>query len=328
MKNMTILVGSASILLSACGGGDGVMTTRTFAADTPTPALALAEGKTLTAQAGQTAAMKTDYENATTSIKESVVSISKNAGGELSLTVNGETYDFDAADRQLESDGTTSYYYQVSGEEDEDGNPRYVVLSSYNSSINDVVNGTSTDVVYLMDYMDIKDGVTVGEAVGERGFFVVGSETQAAALGEFTTKSYAGRLRGEAYGTERFSTTQTRTEFRSNDVTLTADFQANTISGTAGNIVIRRRVRDESTPDFSPVGGEFLFQNGKIDGADFAGTFSSDDTFNSNLGTESVDASFSGTFFGAEGEAVGGVVKGSVTDADGVATIVGAFTAD
>lgn len=329
MKNMTILAGSASILLSACGGGDGVMTTRTFAVDTPTPALALAEGKTLTAQAGQTAAMKTDYENATTSIKESVVSISKNAGGELSLTVNGETYDFDAADRQLESDGTTSYYYQVSGEEDEDGNPRYVLLGWYNSSINDVVNGDSTDVVYLMEYMDIKDDVTVGESVGERGFFVVGSETQAAALGEFTTKSYAGRLRGHAYDAEGFSTTQTRTEFRSNDVTLTADFQANTISGTAGNIVIRQRVIGEATtPDFASVDGEFLFQDGTIQGADFAGNFSSDDTINSTLGVESIDASFSGSFFGAEGDAVGGVVKGSVTDADGAATIVGAFTAD
>ena len=328
MKNMTILAGSASILLSACGGGDGVMTTRTFAADTPTPALALAEGKTLTAQAGQTAAMKTDYENATTSIKESVVSISKNAGGELSLTVNGETYDFDAADRQLESDGTTSYYYQVSGEEDEDGNPRYFVLSSYNSSINDVVNGDSTDVVYLMDYMDIKDDVAAGVSVGERGYFVVGSETQAAALGEFTTMSYAGRLRGHAYDAEGFSTTQTRTEFRSNDVTLTANFEENIISGTAGNIRMRQRVRGEAAPDFASVDGEFLFQDGTIQGADFAGTFSSDDTLKANLRTESVDASFSGSFFGAEGEAVGGVVKGSVTDADGVATIVGAFTAD
>ena len=98
MKKLPIIAASSTILLSACGGGDGIMSTRTFAADTPTPALALAEGKTLTAQAVQTAAMNTDYANATTSIKDSVVSISKNASGELSLTVNGETYDFDAAD--------------------------------------------------------------------------------------------------------------------------------------------------------------------------------------------------------------------------------------
>ena len=304
------------------------MTTRTFAADTPTPALALAEGKTLTAQAGQTAAMKTDFENATTSIKESVVSISKNAGGELSLTVNGETYDFDAADRQLESDGTTSYYYQVSGEEDEDGNPRYFVLSSYNSSINDVVNGNSTDVVYLMDYMDIKDDVTVGESVGERGYFVVGSETQAAALGEFTTETYTGRIRGHSYNAENFTTTQNRNEFRSDNLTLTANFEENTISGTAGNILVRQLVRGEATPDYTSVGGEFLFQDGTISGADFTGTLSVDDTFKANLGTESVEATFSGSFFGAEGEAVGGVIKGTATDADGSSTLVGAFTAD
>ena len=231
----------------------------------------------------------------------------------------------------VEDDGSV-YAYFTDGEVDiaEDGTEQWKSLSSDSGDIETFLNGSSEKLVAIFRYRDIETpaGGDFSQTYGELGFIVVGSETQAAALGEFTTKSYAGRLRGEAYGTEGFSTTQTRTEFRSNDVTLTADFQANTISGTAGNIVIRRRVRDESTPDFSPVGGEFLFQNGTIDGADFAGTFSSDDTFNSNLGTESVDASFSGTFFGAEGEAVGGVVKGSVTDADGVATIVGAFTAD
>ena len=79
MKKLPIIAASSTILLSACGGGDGIMSTRTFAADTPTPALALAEGKTLTAQAVQTAAMNTDYANATTSIKDSVVSIAKGA---------------------------------------------------------------------------------------------------------------------------------------------------------------------------------------------------------------------------------------------------------
>ena len=69
MKKLSIIAASSTILLSACGGGDGVMSTRTFAADTPTPALALAEGKTLTAQAVQTAAMKTDYENAQHQLK-------------------------------------------------------------------------------------------------------------------------------------------------------------------------------------------------------------------------------------------------------------------
>ena len=328
MKNMSIIAASSTILLSACGGGDGIMSTRTFAADTPTPALALAEGKTLTAQAVQTAAMKTDYANSTTSIKDSVVSISKNAGGELSLTVNGETYDFDAADRGLEPDGTTSYYYTVSGEEDADGNPRYYVLNSYNDSINDIVNGDTDKAVFLMNYMDIKDDIVAGESVGERGWFVVGSETQAAALGEFTTKSYSGRLRGEAYDTEGFSSVGNRNEFRSNDLTLTANFEANTISGTAGNLLVRQRVRGDAVPEFVEVGGAFLFQDGTISGADFSGNLSVDDTFKNSLGTESVDASFSGSFFGAEGEAVGGVIKGTATDADGVATITGAFTAN
>ncbi|MDB0043879.1 transferrin-binding protein-like solute binding protein [Planktomarina temperata] len=328
MKKLPIIAASSTILLSACGGGDGIMSTRTFAADTPTPALALAEGKTLTAQAVQTAAMNTDYANATTSIKDSVVTISKNASGELSLTVNGKTYDFDAADRQLESDGTTSYGYAVEGVEDADGNPRYLVLSSNSGSIDDIINDESNELVYLAKYLDITDDIETGMSKGETGWFVVGSETQAAALGEFTTKSYSGKLRGEAHNKEDFSSVGNRTEFRSNDVTLSADFQANTISGTAGNILIRQRVRGEATPDFASVGGEFLFQNGTIDGADFTGTFSSDETFNANLGTERFDASFSGSFFGVEGEAVGGVIQGSVTDAEGVATIVGGFTAD
>jgi hypothetical protein len=328
MKNMTILAGSASFLLSACGGGDGVMSTRTFAADTPTPALALAEGKTLTAQAGQTAAMKTDYENRTTSIKESVVSISKNAGGELSLTVNGKTYDFDAADKGFDSDGVTYYSYNVDGDEDADGNPRYIVLVSNNGSINDIVNGESTKVVYLAKYLDITDDIEAGVSNGEQGWFVVGSETQAAALGEFTTKSYSGRLRGEALDSEGFSTVGTRVEFRSNDLTLTANFEANTISGTAGNLLLRQRVRGEAVPDYVEVDGAFLFQDGAINGADFSGNLSFDDTFKNSVGTESVDASFSGSFFGAEGEAVGGVIKGTTTDVDGISTITGAFTSD
>ena len=328
MKNLPIIAASSAILLSACGGSDGITSTRTFAADTPTPALALAEGKTLTAQAVQTAAMKTDYENGTTSIKESVVSISKNAGGELSLTVNGETYDFDAADRQLESDGTTSYSYNVDGDEDADGNPRYIVLVSYNGSINDIVNGESTEVVYLAKYLDTTDDIEAGVSNGELGWFVVGSETQAAALGEFTTKSYSGRLRGEALDSEGFSTVGTRVEFRSNDLTLTANFEANTISGTAGNLYSRQRVRGETTPDYAEVDGAFLFQDGTINGADFSGNLSVDDTYKANSGIESVEATFSGSFFGVEGGAVGGVIKGSSTSANGDATIVGAFTAD
>ncbi|MDC3394454.1 transferrin-binding protein-like solute binding protein [Planktomarina temperata] len=328
MKTLPIIAASSTILLSACGGGDGVMSTRTFAADTPTPALALAEDKSLTAQAVQTAAMKTDYANSTTSIKDSVVSISKNAGGELSLTVNGETYDFDAADRQLESDGTTFYYYQVSGEEDADGNPRYYVLSSHNDSINDIVNGDTDKAVFLMDYMDIKDDIGAGDSFGERGYFVVGSETQAAALGAFTTKSYSGRLRGESYTAETFSTTQTRTDFRSFDLTLTANFEEKSISGTADNLYIRQRVRGETTPDFASSDGTILFQDGTINGADFSGNLSVDDTYKANSGIESVEATFSGSFFGVEGGAVGGVIKGSSTSANGDATFVGAFTAD
>ena len=216
----------------------------------------------------------------------------------------------------------------MQGEEDADGNPRYLVLSSYNSSINDIINGEATKLVYLAKYQDITDDIEAGVSKGELGWFVVGSETQAAALGEFTTKSYSGILRGEAFDSEGFSTTQTRNDFRSNNLTLTANFEENTISGTAGNILVRQRVRGEATPDYTSVGGEFLFQDGTISGADFTGTLSVDDTFKANLGTESVEATFSGSFFGAEGEAVGGVIKGTATDANGASTLVGAFTAD
>lgn len=325
MKKLPIIAASSTILLSACGGGDGIMSTRTFAADTPTPALALAEGKTLTAQAVQTAAMNTDYANATTSIKESVVSIAKGASGHPTLTVNGRTYEFTDAHRVNENAYATDGAVDIG----DDGNQQWKVLISYSGDIDAFLNGTSDKSVAIFKYRDIEgpaDDFT--QNFGEQGFVVIGAETQAAALGEFTTKSYSGRLEGDAFGAEGFSTTQNRNEFRSDNLTLTANFEENTISGTAGNILIRQRVRGEATPDYASVGGEFLFQNGTIDGADFAGTLSVDDTFKAALGTESVEATFSGSFFGAEGEAVGGVIKGTATDADGASTLVGAFTTD
>ena len=335
MYRNLLIAAPCLVLLTACtatpfmGKGTSVMSTRTFAADTPTPSLALVSGKTLTAQAVQTAAMKTDYENATTSIKDSVVSISKNAGGELSFTVNGKSYDFVAADKVFDDDGVTSNYYHTQGKEGADGNPIYYVLNSYSGTIDDIVNGDDSSTVILLEYLDIIDDIALGTSPGEKGFLVVGTETQASALGDFTTKTYNAQLIAEFFPVENFNTTQTRFQLRSNDLSLTANFEDNSITGSATGLNARQTIRGQTQTEFADVSGALLFETGKINGTDFIGAVTLDDTLKKSLNVDTQDISFSGTFYGTEAQAIGGVIKGTTIDEAGITdTMIGGFSSD
>lgn len=324
---MTILAGSALILLSACGGGDGVMTTRTFAVDTPTPALALAEGKTLTAQAGQTAALKTDYPNQTTVTKDSNISIFKNADGELSMVINGETTNFTILDRNS-GNGDEFYAYSKDGIE-EDDLQQWQALISFNGDIISFLDGTNTRNVLVFKHRDVKSPISdLTQADGEVGYFVVGTETQQSALGNFTTKDYTAMLQADIFPTVGFESTQNRSELRSEELNLTANFEQNSIVGVANNITVRTRERGVTVPDFTSVGGTLVFSGGTISGSDFTGIITSDEQLNSALQITNYTGEFNGSFYGTEAQAIGGVISGSATTATDNLNVIGGFSSN
>ena len=333
MKYHMYMAVPAALFLSACGGGstdDSPISTRTFAVDTPTPAVALAGGKTLVAQSGQVAAFETDYENEATELKSSTAGIVANSDGEVSLIVNGKTYAFKNQHR-IEDDGEF-YAYATDGEVDisADGNQEWKALISYSGDIGSFLDGSNTNLVTLFKYRDVEgpaDDFT--KSTGEVGYMVVGSETQAAALNTLTVKSYDAMLQAEIFPAEGFVSTQNRTEVRSSDLTFTVDFEQNTIEGVADNLKLRNRVRGQDTPSFSNVEGQLTFASGSIDGADFTGSLAASDTLKSELSLNTVEGSYSGSFYGTEAQAIGGVISGTSTGSSGnTSTFIGGFVSN
>lgn len=344
MKTKALIYLSTAGLLAACGGSndgsavnptveapmeEATTITRTFAFDTATPSLALAEGKKLTAQSGQIASLNADWTNRVTSNTTETFSIMLNENQELSMEVGGKLYDFRTSDRFIESDGATSYGYVVEGELDSSGNPQYFNLFSYDGTLDQIISGEHEELVQIWKYLTVKDNIDAGTVSGTLGFLVVGSETKTEALGNFSTRVYNGRIRSEVYDGDDFETTQNRFELRSDSLELTANFQNKTISGTAENLVGRERVRGVDAGEFTPIPGSLSFENGVISGADFAGALTVDQVFQDVTEIQEFTGTFSGTFFGQGAEAVGGVIKGTIVEPEGnVSNLVGAFKAD
>ena len=318
MRKIYWFVGMTVPLLTACGGGsdvNNVDTTRTYASDYATPVAALAAGKLLTAQQGQVAAINTDYADSSTSLKNSTTGIIKNSDGELSLVVNGQTYAFTADHRT--DDGRA---YATDGEVDiaDNGNQEWKALISHSGTIASFLDGTNTNQVALFKYRDVEGPADdFSASFGEVAFMVVGTETSADALNTLTVKSYDASLRADIFPADGFESTQNRTEVKSKDLTFTVNFEENTIQGVAENLQSQTRVRGETAPGFLDIEGTLTFSSGTIDGTDFSGNVSVDDALKAEFGLTEASGDFSGTFYGTDADAIGGVFSSTTESAAG-----------
>ena len=318
MRKIYWFVGMAVPLLTACGGGsdvNNVDTTRTYASDYATPVAALAAGKLLTAQQGQVAAIDTDFADSSTSLKNSTTGIIKNSDGELSLVVNGQTYAFTADHRT--DDG---HAYATDGEVDiaDNGNQEWKALISHSGTIASFLDGTNTKKVAFFKYRDVEGPADdFSASFGEVGFMVVGPETSVDALNTLTVKSYDAFLRADIFPADGFESTQNRKELKSDDVTFTVNFEENSIQGVAENLQLQARARGETVPGFSDIAGTLTFSSGTIDGTDFSGNISVDDTLKAELGMTEASGDYSGTFYGTEADAIGGVFSATSESAAG-----------
>ena len=156
-----------------------------------------------------------------------------------------------------------------------------------------------------------------GDGFGYSLRFVVGAETQDAALAELGASEaeifYTG---GGAIAIRRADAGfNTYNGLLFGDTALTADFGAGTISGTMDNLGYRESI-DGGDRVTVPLEGEVLFEEATFSINGFEGDMSADATLleDSELaGTVAGSLTYSGAFFGPAADEVGGAISGSAT---------------
>lgn len=152
-----------------------------------------------------------------------------------------------------------------------------------------------------------------GDLMGRNGFAVVGTETRASELDNRgdAVATYSGRaqfqIREQGIDWNDFNASA-----RAN-IELTADFGANTIAGEGDITQLQLRSGSTVNSDTDPEGG-LVFEEAAIQGNAFLGNLNPDADL---LAAEPelsaiIDAStYSGAFYGPNGEEVGGVTSGT-----------------
>lgn len=277
---------------------------RVFAQGTGDLGDALTSGATVVARSVGTAGMNLNYDTGETSLVDAEVEVSQNANGELTVTVNGSTYAFDASHRRVETSGET-YGYETDGSDDN----VWVSAFNYTGEIDDLLNPGNG----YLEVLGIQTNQVNGGEPSVRAFAVVGTETEDAALAALPTATYRGRSQLQVVPTTGFvnnGTSQTRLR---SDLTMTADFGAGTVSGVLDNFT----VQDAGSSDRNPVDGTIAMDETNFDVNGFRGSLSADVTFAGSLGISSAEGEYSGAFYGPEAEEVGGTTWLTATDTDG-----------
>ena len=124
-------------------------------------------------------------------------------------------------------------------------------------------------------------------------------------------------MRADIFPADGFESTQNLTEVKSKDLTFTVNFEENTIQGVAENLQSQTRVRGETAPGFLDIEGTLTFSSGTIDGTDFSGKLSGDDALRAEFGLTEASCDYSGTFYGTDADAIGGVFSSTTESAAG-----------
>lgn len=271
---------------------------RTFAADSGNVDAAFDAGEVLSSRAGTATGIQLRFNGGSTNLADAEVSVSKNADGELTATLNGESREFEVTDRLIEPNGDSFGYTFTAA----DG-------ASFNLFH---FGGTLEELIESDDFGTI---VSVGADLGpendtlfNRAFAAIGTETTDAALGELDQSvTFTGNGRLDLYPTENFIDTGTSRSRLRGDTVFTADFAAGEISGTMSDLTLQMA----GASDRDDIAGQIDFATAGFS----ANTFSGDVSGTSDLATAGVtlndDVSYNGAFFGPNAEEVHGVINGT-----------------
>jgi hypothetical protein len=316
MVSVAILTG-----VSGCvGGGSGSVdsnlvqidaaeeATRSFAAkadgSTQDAGGALQDGETLTARKVGVIGQLLNYDTGETGPTSASVSITENAEGGHDVILNGQLLKFTAADRKVETDGSSNGY-------DISNSATSVFSSMLNRTgdLDDLLNSGNgyAEVLYVQT-----NQIVPGEP-NTAAYAVIGTETKDADLKALPTATYAGKARVDIVPATGFrSLGLDRTSLRS-DMTMTADFGKGEVSGSLTAITLEA----PGTGTRAAVAGSLSLDKTTFDQNGFAGTVSPDATFIGNAGLQSGSGTYSGAFYGPNAEEVAGTLGFTGTEVGG-----------
>ncbi|MFT5800121.1 MAG: hypothetical protein ACI84R_004204 [Candidatus Azotimanducaceae bacterium] len=306
MKKTTTLF--AVLGLAACGGSNGGAIVapnfseadqelRTFADVSGDFGAILDDSGTLSSRAGTAVAVQLRFNGGTTNLTDASVAVSKNAAGELTATLNGESREFTVTDRQIEGDGNT-YGYEF-----EAANGTTFSIFHFGGSLEELLtegNGFGTIVSVGADLGPD------GDTLYHRSFAAIGGETADLALSEITgSATFDGNGRIDFYPTEDFINSGTSRGRLRGDVTMTANFDAGEISGAIQDLTLQAPGASER----AAIGGQVDFNTAEFEANTFAGAV----TGNAALAASGIvlndDAAYNGAFFGPDADEVHGVIS-------------------
>lgn len=297
--------------LSACGGSGTAPNnpppvTRLYATDDGTVGKAIQDDKTLTAQSGGTATYEINWNNNTTTLKSGTFKVFKNASGELSMVVDGKTYDFAPGDRFVDPSDGLVYEYQV------DGATTGVWLGLWQANgdtLDQTLDPTQSGYAQVWGYYVDADQ----NGIAQQGYAVVGTETKPADLALLPSATYTGRARMDVVPETGYTgNSNSRTRVRS-DMDLSADFGAGTIAGSLTNITVQPPgVGQTAVPGTVSMDPTTLAGNG------FAGSLTPDAAFIAGQGAGySANGTYAGIFYGPAAQQVAGTLNMTGTDTSG-----------
>lgn len=238
------------------------------------------------------------------------VSIAKNSSGGYDVTVDGKTVSFAATDQTGTPTTQGGTYF-----------------GSYANSANSTQNYMT--LFGKGSYSGLLAASTLTNGTGENDVFAaIGSPTDPSVLASKANATYSGRMIMTAAPDAPVNATTTINAGIQGDVTLNADFSAGNVSGQVNNLTTEGCAGGDCGAESGswggvPQSGSMTMGTAPISGNSFTGSLSGSGSFASTAGT------YTGNFYGPNGQEATGVVSGTATGLAGGSekdTFVGGFT--
>jgi hypothetical protein len=249
------------------------------------------------------------------------VEVASNGDREITFTIEGVPYNLTEADEINEEGCTGGCYWEV----EVDG--FYLNIYPVREEIDGVYDVDSGRYMQAFGYYLDAD---TAESTAQLGYAMVGLETRTSELDDRgdATATYSGNARFDvrAQGVD-WNVFNSR---GSADISMTADFGANTISGEGD--IYQVRVREGSTivEDYDPDYG-IIFEETAIQGNAFSGDLNPDAAMlaseDSEISALIGASTYSGAFYGPTGSQIGGVASGTAVVGESEYLMYGTFEA-
>lgn len=307
--------------LAACGGGSTSTMSftaedqalRVFTQDAGDLGEALEAGNTLASRAGVARGIQLRFDGGSTNLSDANVTIRKNDAGEITATLNGQEQIFTLSDRRTESDGNT-YGYEFKAT-----NGTTFGVYHFDGTLEELLaegNGYGTVVSVMGDLGPEND------TLYNRSFAAIGSETRDAALNAKAGSAiFEGDGRIDLYAAENFIDSGSSRDKLRGDVTLTADFDSNQISGTLDNLTLQKA----GSSDRNSFAGQIDLNPADFGVNIFEGSVTGDQNL-AQAGLSLAEGSYTGSFYGPKADEVHGVIDASGTLNGTDVNMIGYFT--